>query len=107
MGAYAQPQINAFSILRLFDLGLTPAAALEAPRWLLGGMDPENPSSFVEAEGRVPRTASRAFEEAGYEVRWLRDLDEAVGHAHLIRVGPDGVLEAATDPRADGSAAAA
>lgn len=107
MGGYAQPQINAFSILRMFDLGLTPAAALQAPRWLLGGMDPESSSPFVEAEGRVPSTVSRALEGANYEVRWLRDLDEAVGHTHLIRVGPGGVFEAASDPRADGSAAAA
>ncbi len=106
MGGGAQPQINAQSIVRLFDLGLSPAEVLHAPRWIVGGMDPDASPRFVELERRVPSHVVAAFEAAGFSLRVLRDLDEGVGHAHLIRAGGDGSLEAATDPRADGSAAA-
>jgi len=105
-GGGAQPQINAQSILRLFDLGMAPEAVLDAPRFLVGGMGIDASLRTVEAEARIPEEVLRAFREAGYSVKMLADRDDDAGHAHLIRVGRDGLLEAAADPRADGSAAA-
>lgn len=102
MGGGAQPQINAMSILRAFDLGMDLGEVLAAPRWLVGGME-LHPDRTVEAEARVPASVLGALAEAGYEPRILAPLDEGVGHAHLIRVARDGTLEAATDPRADGA----
>ncbi len=103
MGGGGQPQINAQNLVRVFDLGMEPAAALEAPRWLAGGMD-LHAERFVDAEARVPVTVRAALEGAGFGVNLLRDLDEGVGHAHLLRFDADGTMTAATDPRADGAA---
>ena len=104
MGGGAQPQINFQNLVRVFDLGMSPEAALDAARWLAGGMDVDNPERFVEAEARVSHVVSRALEAAGYRLELLGERDEGVGHAHLITIAPDGMLEAATDPRADGGA---
>jgi gamma-glutamyltranspeptidase/glutathione hydrolase len=104
MGGGAQPQINAMSILRAFDLGMDVGEAIAAPRWLVGGME-LHAGRTVEVEARVPASVVGALAEAGYEPTVLAPLDEGVGHAHLIRVGPDGAFEVATDPRADGAVA--
>ena len=104
-GGGAQPQINATSILRAFDLGMGVGDVLDAPRWLVGGMDLRAGRS-VEVEARVPSSVSGALERRGFDVKLLGAYDEDVGHAHLIRMSPEGTFEVATDPRADGAAAA-
>lgn len=106
MGGGAQPQINFQNLVRVFDLGMSPQAALDAPRWLAGGMEVDDPERFVEAESRVPPEVRRALEDAGYRLELLGERDEGVGHAHLIAVAADGTMEVATDPRADGGAEA-
>jgi len=106
MGGGAQPQINFQNLVRVFDLGMSPEAALDAPRWLAGGMDVDNPERFVEAESRVPPHVRSALEAAGYRLELLGERDEGVGHAHLITVTPDGTIDVASDPRADGGAEA-
>jgi gamma-glutamyltranspeptidase len=106
MGGYAQPQINAMSILRLFDLGLPPDRALREPRWLAGGMDPVGRHRSAVAEEGVPAAAFEAVRSAGFAIDSVPDESDEVGHAHAIRVQADGTLVAGTDPRADGSAAA-
>lgn len=103
MGGGGQPQINAQNLVRVFDLGMEPAEALAAPRWLAGGMDLWA-DRFVDAEGRVPAGVRAALEGSGFVINVLEDLDEGVGHAHLIRFDVDGTMTAATDPRADGAA---
>ena len=106
MGGHAQPQINAMSILRMFDLGLSPDRALQEPRWLVGGMDPVGRRRSVVAEADVPATAFEALRSEGFEIDSVPEESDEVGHAHAIRVLEDGTLVAGTDPRADGSAAA-
>jgi gamma-glutamyltranspeptidase len=104
-GGGAQPQINFQNIVRVFDLGMDPEAALAAPRWLMGGMD-LRPGRSVDLEARVPAWVRDALERSGFALTVLEDMDEGVGHAQFIRVGADGTLIAATDPRADGEARA-
>jgi gamma-glutamyltranspeptidase/glutathione hydrolase len=106
MGGSAHPQINAMSLVRSFDLGRSAADAVAEARWLMGGMDPVGPDPFVVAEPAAVTGVGDALREAGFRVDALRDLDEDVGHAHLILVGPDGTFDAGTDPRADGGVAA-
>ncbi len=114
MGGAAHPQINAWSLVRAFDLGMDPASAVAAPRWLVNGMDPEGPEPFVLAEADVPDAVLDALRRAGFRLDLVGAGDEAVGHAHLIRaIGAfeggtfeGGAFEAGTDPRADGSARA-
>ncbi len=104
MGGGGQPQINAMSILRAFDLGMDVGEVLAAPRWLVGGME-LHAGRTVEVEARVPASVVGALAEAGFEPTVLAPFDEGVGHAHLIRVADDGSFEVATDPRADGAVA--
>jgi gamma-glutamyltranspeptidase len=106
MGGYAQPQINAATLLRSFDLGMHPADAVSAPRWLVSGMDREARGQFVaSAEHDVSPQARTSLGSVGCRLEDLERSDGSVGHAHLIRVGPRG-LQAGADPRSDGSAIA-
>ena len=105
MGGSAQPQINAMTLVRAFDLGRTPAEAVAEPRWLVGGMSPEGGEPSVIAEADVPRLAIEALQARGYHVDTVTERSESVGHAQMIRRVPDG-FEAGSDPRADGNARA-
>ncbi len=103
MGGSAQPQINAVTLLRSFDLGLGPAEAVAAPRWLVGGMDPEGSLPSVVVEADVPGPAESALRAAGFGIGRVAARSEDVGHAHMIRMTPEG-FEAGSDPRSDGAA---
>jgi gamma-glutamyltranspeptidase len=105
MGGSAQPQIMTMALLRAFRLGMSPAEAISAPRWLVGGMSPEGPEPLVIAEADVPEQAIRSLESAGYRVSRVDAHDDSVGHAHMIRTTGDG-SDAGSDPRADGGAMA-
>jgi len=104
MGGPAHPQINGSSLIRALELGMNPQEAVAAPRWLVGGMD--DIRGLAEAEANVPDATVELLERAGFSVTRLGAEDSSVGHAHLIRLNPDGSLEAGTDPRADGAALA-
>jgi gamma-glutamyltranspeptidase len=108
MGGSAHPQINSMSLFRALGLGMDAAEAVAAPRWLVGGMDPEDPEGqrFVVAEPGIGEVAVAALASVGFRVDPIHELDEGVGHAHLITVDTDGGLDAGTDPRADGAALA-
>jgi gamma-glutamyltranspeptidase len=104
MGGAAHPQINAWSLIRAFDLGMDPASAVAAPRWLVNGMDVEGPEPFVLAEAGVADRVLEALRRTGFRLDIVGAVDESVGHAHLLRV--NGAFEVGSDPRADGSARA-
>jgi gamma-glutamyltranspeptidase len=104
MGGKAQPQIHTHLLLNL-EAGRSPAEALEAPRWVLGGLVTEE-GDLVLAERSVPAAALDSIATAGLGIMAVADLDEEVGHGQLVRRTPSGELLAATDPRADGQAAA-
>ncbi|MEP7059942.1 MAG: gamma-glutamyltransferase [Actinomycetota bacterium] len=105
MGGSAQPQINAINLLRCLDLGMTPADAIAAPRWLIGGKDPETGDPFMEVETSVATRAVDAFRNDGFEIRERPDTSGDLGHSHIIRATPEGFV-VGSDPRADGSGAA-
>ncbi|MGZ5212370.1 MAG: gamma-glutamyltransferase family protein [Actinomycetota bacterium] len=103
MGGASQPQINAQNLIRAFDLRMGAGETIAAPRWTVSG---EPGEGVVRAEGSVPDAARTRVEEAGFRIDALDDVDETVGHAHLILARPDGTLDAGSDPRADGGALA-
>ena len=105
MGGHAQPQILAMALIQAFRLGMSPADAVAAPRWLVGGMSPEGQTIEVSAEADVPGQVVHSLKEAGYRVDTVGDRDGSVGHAHMIRAVADG-FDAGSDPRADGGAMA-
>jgi len=105
MGGAAHPQINATVLIRSLTLGSRASEAVAAPRWLVGGLSDER-SAVVVAEPGVPEPVRRSLRGAGFTVEELEPLSEAVGHASLVRVGEDRLLDAGADPRSDGAAAA-
>jgi gamma-glutamyltranspeptidase len=104
MGGHGQPQINAMNLIRIVDIGLDPAGAVAAPRWLVGGLDVGD--DWVLAEEDVPQSVRDDLFAAGLRVVTLPRRSGDLGHAHAIRVLPDGSFEVGSDPRADGGALA-
>jgi gamma-glutamyltranspeptidase len=103
MGGSGQPQILA-QILSRLHLGSDAREAVDAPRWVYGGMEVDSPPDEVLYESRVPDVARESLERTGFPCRELTAYDENVGHAQLITVGADGELVAASDPRSEGAA---
>ncbi len=103
MGGYAQPQINAQTLLHLLG-GALPADAVEAPRWMLERAEPTSPSRIVIEES-VPAEARRSLETLPYPMTVVADRSAELGHAQLIRVRTDG-FDAGSDPRSDGGSLA-
>jgi gamma-glutamyltranspeptidase/glutathione hydrolase len=102
MGGYQQPQINLHTLTRTFVAEQHPADAVAAPRWVVLGADEDRTPSQIAVEPGVPEVATSALRSAGaFELT----EEDAFGHAHVIRRGPDG-FEVGSDPRADGSAEA-
>ncbi len=106
MGGGGQPQINAMSLIRTFDLGLEPRDTLHAPRWLAGGLEVGFAGKQIDIESSVAATVADAFRRAEFKLVLRGEMDEWLGQAHLIVTRPDGSFAVATDPRADGEAAA-
>ena len=104
-GGHGQPQIDLMTLVRAFDLGLDPYAAVAGPRWLVGGMEPLPAEPWIEAEASVPEEVRRSFERGGFRVETVGPTDRALGHAHLLLID-HGMLVAGSDPRADGGAVA-
>jgi gamma-glutamyltranspeptidase len=106
MGGYQQPQIDAQTIIRTFVRGIDPERAVRAARFVVDDLPTtETADAVVFAEADVPTVATDAIRGSGLPIQHLGHLDGSVGHAHVIRLGPDG-LQVGSDPRADGAAAA-
>ncbi len=102
MGGEGQPQTQAALVTRIVDLGMGPQAAVEAPRWLLGRTWGEE-TRALRLESRFPAPVVEALGGRGHDVRVVEPWSDLMGHAHVIRLEPDG-LRGASDPRADGAA---
>lgn len=103
MGGEGQPQTQVAMLTRLVDFGYDVQQAIEAPRWLMGHTWGEE-SQELWLEGRFPDPVVRELERRGQPVRMLPAWDANVGHAHAIRLDPNGFLEGGADPRGDGAA---
>ena len=84
---------------------LNPARAVEAPRWVVAEPADGGTGADAYTEADLEPAATDALRAAGFAVHPLAPLSEAVGDAQVIRRS-GGVLSAAADPRADGSAGA-
>jgi oxamate amidohydrolase len=105
MGGDGQPQTQAAVFTRIANFGLSPQAAISAPRWLLGRTWGQT-SDTLKMEARFPGGVVMALGKLGHEIEVLQDYDETMGHAGAILRHPNGVLEGGADPRSDGSVAA-
>ena len=102
MGGDGQPQTQAALVTRILNLGMSPASAVAAPRWLYGRAW-GNQSTSLKLEGRIPKTVGDELAARGHEVEYVEDFSQLMGHAGAILVAEEG-LEGASDPRSDGAA---
>lgn len=105
MGGDGQPQTQCALFTRAIAHGLTPQAAVSAPRWLLGRTWGRS-SESLKLESRFDAAVMRELSERGHNVEIIAAYDETVGHAGMIIRHANGVLEGGADPRSDGAVAA-
>jgi len=101
MGGKAQAQIHAHLLLHL-AAGASAAEAVRAPRWTVGPYAPGDRSDAIYAEADVPDQTIAELRSTGAPLRTVPPLTEMLGHANVIRATDSG-LDAAADPRSDGS----
>ena len=105
MGGDGQPQTQSAVFGRTLAQGLSPQAAVEAPRWLLGRTWGQT-SDTLKLESRFAPEVVAELRRRGPDVELVGAYDEIVGHAGCVIRHPDGSFEGGADPRSDGSVAA-
>lgn len=106
MGGEGQPQTQAALVTRIVDYGLTPQAAVAAPRWL-HGRTWGAATNDLKLENRIPEPVVAELRRRGHPATMVAAYAEIMGHAGAIVVDPDtGARHGASDPRSDGLAAA-
>jgi gamma-glutamyltranspeptidase len=98
MGGDGQTQTLLQILIAMLDFGYSPQEALELPRWR------SDEGQRVVIENRFPEDTYRGLLAKGHEVERVGDWWQSMGHAHLIREAPGGILLGAADPRGDGVA---
>jgi gamma-glutamyltranspeptidase/glutathione hydrolase len=105
MGGDAQPQIQAALFTRHVGYRMPLAQALDRPRCVLGqtwGL----PQAGLTVESRFDEGVVAQLRAAGHDVAMLDEpYADSMGHAGAVVLHPNGTLEGAHDPRADGGAA--
>jgi oxamate amidohydrolase len=104
IGGDGQPQTQAAVFTRHVQFRQPLEEAIDRPRWLLGrtwGSAVTN----VRLEGRFDAGLAERLADAGHDVEMLEaEYSDLMGHAGAVVLHPDGTLEGAHDPRADGGA---
>ena len=102
-GADGQPQTLALILSLMIDHGLDPAAALAQPRFLLGRTFSDTRDTLKIEENAGPAVLA-GLAARGHEVSTIPALSPLGGQAGVIRIGADGGIDGAHDPRSDGGA---
>jgi gamma-glutamyltranspeptidase/glutathione hydrolase len=103
-GGDAQAQVHLQLITNLVDYGMEPQAAIEAPRWVAGGSEPDRPR-YVGVESRFPGGTIEELRRRGHDIDVTTEWNTDFGHAQMILRDPEsGLLRGGADPRADGVA---
>ncbi len=104
MGGDAQPQIQAALFTRHVLYRQSLEEALDRPRWFVGRTWGSAHGSVV-LEGRFDGNLIDRLIAAGHDVNVMAaPYAGAMGYAGAVVMHPNGTLEAAHDPRADGGA---
>jgi oxamate amidohydrolase len=104
MGGDGQPQTQAAVFTRYARFGQSLPEAVAAPRWLLGrtwGAE----TTTLKVESDFEPDVIAALRSCGHDVELIAPCNDLTGHAGAVVRRPDGVIEGASDPRSDGSAA--
>jgi gamma-glutamyltranspeptidase/glutathione hydrolase len=105
MGGDGQPQTQAMLFARHVLHRQPLDKVLDAPRWLLGRTWGSAVTS-LRLESRFDGNLIDRLLSAGHDVDVLSEpYSDTMGHAGAVVLHPDGTLEGAHDPRADGGAA--
>ena len=88
-------------LTRLIDFGETPAAALAGPRFLLGKTFSDSRDS-LKLESDVGAATLADLAGRGHELSPIEPQSPLAGLAGAIRIGGDGAVEGAHDPRGEG-----
>ncbi|NDR55135.1 gamma-glutamyltransferase family protein [Aliiruegeria sabulilitoris] len=103
MGGEGQPQTQSAVFSRHVQFGMDLQAAVTAPRWLLGKTWGDATTS-LKLEDRFDPKLVGALRAAGHDVEMIPAFSDLAGHAGAVLLHPNGLLEAASDPRSDGAA---
>ena len=104
MGGDGQPQTQAILFTRHALYREPLAEALDRPRWLLGRTWGSHVANLRMEHGFDEKLIDRLL-SAGHDVDVLAERhSDTMGHAGAVILHPDGTLEGAHDPRADGGA---
>jgi gamma-glutamyltranspeptidase/glutathione hydrolase len=105
MGGDGQPQTQAALFTRHVLFRQPLDRAIDAPRWVLGRTWASTHTN-VRMEARFDGHLVDRLLSAGHDVELLAEpYSDVMGHAGAVVRHPDGTLEGAHDPRADGGAA--
>jgi oxamate amidohydrolase len=105
MGGDGQPQSQAALFTRHVMFRQPLAEALDRPRWLLGRTWGSTVTN-LRLESRFAESLVERLGAAGHDIEVLdADYSDTMGHAGAVVLHPNGTLEGAHDPRADGGAA--
>lgn len=102
-GADGQPQTLAAVLTRLIDYGMDPLTALGRPRFLLGKTFSDSRDS-LKLEQDAGASVFTALAARGHEMSALPPQSQLAGHPGAIRIGAQGQMSGAHDPRSDGRA---
>jgi gamma-glutamyltranspeptidase/glutathione hydrolase len=105
MGGEGQPQTQAAVFTRHVLYGQDLQAAVTAPRWLLGKTWGDA-TTTLKLEDRFDPALIAALQQAGHEVEMIAPFSDLAGHAGAVVRHSSGLIESASDPRADGAALA-
>jgi len=103
MGGEGQPQTQAAIFSRYVQFGMDLQASITAPRWLLGKTWGDE-STSLKLESRFDAKLIDDLKKAGHDTELLPEFSDLTGHAGAVVLHPGGLVETATDPRADGAA---
>ena len=59
---------------------------------------------MLRLESRIEADVVNELKQRGHVVEVVGSYDDIMGHAGAVVVRPDGIFEAASDPRSDGAA---
>ncbi|MDO5897675.1 gamma-glutamyltransferase family protein [Agrobacterium sp. Azo12] len=103
MGGEGQPQTQAAIFTRHARFGMQLQEAITAPRWLLGRTWGAS-STNLKLESRFDTALVEKLKTAGHDIEMIAPFSDLCGHAGAVLLHPNGLCEAATDPRSDGAA---
>lgn len=95
MGGHMQPQGHVQVLWRMFELGMDPQAALDAPRWRIGE------GCRVHLEPGFPPETIDALRARGHDIELAEARTVAFGGGQVVRRSAGGWI-GGSDPRRDG-----